>query len=67
MLQKLIDKGFGIAVWTASNSLYVRIRYKHKERRLEFKLGSRVDECILLTAIRLANDFPELVNIDDMK
>mgnify|MGYP003630688494 CR=1 FL=1 len=60
MIERLLKKGFGVALWTEGADLFVRVRYRNREVRLDFKSASTtVDEALMQTASKLANQFPE--------
>lgn len=67
MLTRLLRKGFGVALWTTDKELYVRVRYKNKELRVAFPIDEDVDKAMLTVAIKMANCFPDLVNVNDLK
>lgn len=67
MIENLVKKGFGVAVWTVNNEMFVRLRYKQLEIRESCNKRRSLDELIQKTAMRLVNEFPEKVSEDLLK
>ena len=68
MIQKLIDKGFGVSVWkNKEGDLFVAIQYKHKRVVREYSPDLTLNDAVSRAAISLSNTYPELINIDDFK
>lgn len=67
MIEKLIKKGFGVALWTVEKSLYVKIQFKTRQQRAEYPIDTNIQHAVAATAIKLANNFPHLIDPDELR